>query len=139
MPDERIDIWNILHDGSITAVESKDDIIRMFVGIAHLRRRFQPPGDSFVVALSGVSHCEFRHFDGETTNLSDVFETGEPEILSTSSEGFPITIQTTLGRLIVSFDSISVALDTGQPILFGAIERVAAQYWEEFERRRTDA
>src|SRR5438045_1584144 len=103
MADSRIDIWNVLHDGTISAAAHNGDLVTIFVGIGYLRRRLQPLGDSLVVNLSGVTRCEFRHFDGETTPLPEVFHVGEPDILSTDSATLPVTINTTLGELILAF------------------------------------
>ena len=54
--DKRIEIWNILHDGEITAIEGEDsDTLTMFVSIPYLRRRLKPIGDSFVLTME-VDH-----------------------------------------------------------------------------------
>jgi hypothetical protein len=139
LTDQRIEIWNIFHDGSITAVESEGSGIRIFVSIPYLRRRVQPIGDSFVVKLFGATLCEFRHFDGETTTLQEALEVGEPEIFSTSSDGIPVVIDTTLGQLVLSFDQISFELDSGQAVAFEAIAKAAEGYWQEFENRGSRA
>jgi hypothetical protein len=47
--DPRIAIWNILHDGEITAVSEDVGTLTMFVSIPYLRRRLTPLGDSFVL------------------------------------------------------------------------------------------
>ena len=133
--DDRVDIWNVLHDGSITAVEQTTQQVRMFVSIPYLRRRFQPLGDSFVLTLSGVSACEFEHFDGERMGLPDTLSIGEPEILSTSSESLPVTVHTTLGQLRLSFEEMNLSLDTGEQVTFASVARAARDYWEEFAAR----
>jgi hypothetical protein len=136
MMDKRIQIWNILHDGEITAISGeRGEMLTMFVSIPFLRRRVEPLGDSFVLILSGVTHLEFRHFDGTTTSLSEAIEIGTPGILSTDSESMPIQIETTMGQLTLDFQDISFALDTGQAIEYEAVETVCAQYWAEWESK----
>ena len=137
MSDERIDIWNVFHDGSITVAEQSHDHVVMFVNIPYLRRRLQPLGDSFIVTLSGVTVCEFRHFDGECTSLVEALDVGEPEILSTSSDRQPLTVHTTLGELILSFETLELSLDSGSRVTYESVVTAAKEYWDEFERRGT--
>ena len=119
MMDKRIQIWNILHDGEITAISGEDGrTLTMFVSIPYLRRRLEPLGDSFIVTLSGLTRLEFHNSDGTTTPLREEIELGTPEILSTESESMPIKVETTMGHLTLDFQSISFALDTGQSIKY---------------------
>jgi len=68
--DERIAIWNVLHDGEITAVSEDGDTLTMFVSIPYLRRRLKPLGDSFVLTLAGVRRAECRDFGGAASSAS---------------------------------------------------------------------
>lgn len=134
--DNRIEIWNILHDGEITAISDGDSgTLTMFVSIPYLRRRLPPLGDSFVVTLSGLTRSEFSNFDGTTTSLREELETGTPEIFSTGSDSMPVRIDTTMGQLILEFENISFALDTGQAVEFDAIKKVCEEYWDEWEKK----
>lgn len=134
--DPRIHIWNTLHDGQITAIsEERDGALTMFVSIPYLRRRLPPLGDSFVLSLRGVTCAEFRSFDETKTSLSDALESGSPEILATESESMPIRIETTLGHLFLDFQTISFALDTGQPIEFDAIAKACDDYWTDWKAK----
>ncbi len=142
--DKRIQIWNILHDGEITAISGeKSETLTMFVSIPYIRRRLKPLGDSFVLILSGMNQIEFHDFDGKITFLQNEIEIGIPEILCTESESMPITIDTTMGQLILSFQDIKFKLDTGQEITFETIEKVCQDYWTEWKERseqsQTDA
>jgi hypothetical protein len=134
--DRRIQIWNILHDGEITAISGEDgNKVIMFVSIPYLRRRLEPLGDSLVVTLSGLIRLEFHNFDGTTTPLREAIEIGTPEVLFTESESMPIKIETTMGQLILDFQSIGFALDTGQAIEYEAIEKVGEEYWTEWKAK----
>jgi len=136
MMDKRIQIWNILHDGEITAISGEgSETLTMFVNIPYLRRRLEPLGDSFVVTLSGLTRLEFQDFDGTTTLLKEEIEIGTPEILSTESESMPIKIETTMGQLTLDFQSMSLALDTGQAIDYEAVEKVCEEYWTEWKAK----
>ena len=134
--DKRIQIWNILHDGEITAISGEDsETLIMFVSIPYLRRRLEPLGDSFAITISGLTRLEFHNFDGTTSPLREEIETGTPEILSTESDSMPVKVDTTMGQLILDFQSISFALDTGQAITYEAIERVCEEYWSEWKAK----
>ncbi|HEX9181616.1 MAG TPA: hypothetical protein VF876_00015 [Burkholderiales bacterium] len=73
-------------------------------------------GDSFVLTLTGVRRAECRDFGGAgpASSLREELEIGGPEILKTESESMPINIETTMGQMILDFQSIRFALDTGQ-------------------------
>ncbi len=131
--DTRISTWNVLHDGEITAVSQDGDTLTMFVSIPYLRRRLRPLGDSFVLTLAGVRRVEFRDFSGRTSHLREELEIGTPEILSTESQSMPVTVETTMGQLILDFESIRFALDTGEITDYSTIERVCDEYWTEWE------
>jgi hypothetical protein len=136
--DDRIEIWNVLHDGEITAVSEQGDTLTMFVSIPYLRRRLKPLGDSFVLTLAGVRRAEGRDFGGPASSASplrEVLEIGTPEIYKTESESMPVTIETTMGPLILDFQSIRFALDTGQATDYKTIERVCDEYWTEWKAK----
>jgi hypothetical protein len=135
--DKRIQIWNIFHDGEITALSNEDEnTVIIFVSIPYLRRRLKPLGDSFVVILSDTKRIDFTSFDGATTtSLLEELEISAPEILSTDSESMPITIATTAGYITLDFQSIRFALDTGQAIEYEEIEKACNEYWTEWRER----
>ena len=131
-----IDIWNVLHDGDITAIEmGLDCSCTLFVNIPYLRRRISPLGDSFVLVLSGVKQIEFRNFDGTLSTLEDELNVSTPEILRSNSESMPICVETTTGNLLLNYENIAFRLDTGQPIEFEVIEAACRDYWDEWQRR----
>jgi hypothetical protein len=137
--DERIAVWNVLHDGEITAASQTSEALALFVNIPYLRRRFEPIGDSFVLTLSGVTEIGFRSFDGKPETLAEQLQGGRPEILSTESEGMPVVIDTTMGQLTLAFEHIEIALDTGATVTIGALDKAAAAYWNEWEQKAAKA
>lgn len=130
-------IWNILHDGEITAVEKgMDGLYTIFVNIPYLRRRIMPLGDSFVLTLSGVTQITFQDFGGTMSTLEDELEVSAPEILQTDSETMPVRVETTAGTLILNYERIDCKLDTGQPINFETIEAICREYWDQLRKRK---
>jgi len=131
-----IDIWNILHDGDITAVEKGlNSSYTLFVSIPYLRRRLKPLGDSFVLALAGVRQIAFQNFDGTISTIEDELNLSTPEILRTDSESMPISVETTTGKLILDFEGIEFRLDTGQAVDFETILTVCRGYWAEWRKK----
>jgi len=140
--DARITIWNVLHDGEITAISEDGDTLTIFVSIPYLRRRLKPLGDSFVLTLTGVRQAEYRDFSGAASSVSplrEALEIGTPEILKTESESMPLTIETTMGQIVLDFQSIRFALDTSQPIDYESLEKVCEEYWTEWQAKAEQA
>jgi len=133
---KEISIWNVLHDGEITAVEKNTDgLYTIFVNIPYLRRRIPPLGDSFVLILSGVKQIMFQDFDGAVSTLESELEISAPEILNTESVAMPIRVETTAGTLILDYENIDFKLDTGQPVKFEIIEATCHEYWEQWRKK----
>ena len=138
--DKRINIWNLLHDGEITAISEDGENLTMFVSIPYLRRRLEPLGDSFVLTLKGLKCFECRNFAGTTTTpWREELDLGSPEILSTESESMPVKIHTSMGQLILDFEDIRFAMDTGQETTYEAIEKTCHEYWTEWEAKANKA
>jgi len=133
--DKRIQIWNVLHDGEITAIEQNGETLTMFVSIPYLRRRMKPIGDSFILTLSGLTRLEYCDYNGKSSSLAEEIEIAMPEILSTDSDAMPIKVNLTMGHLLFDCQSISFALDTGQPVEYETIEKVCEEYWMEWKAR----
>lgn len=51
----------------------------------------------------------------------------------------PITIETTLGQLILDFQSIGFSLDTGQSVDYETIEKICEEYWTEWQAKTDQA
>jgi hypothetical protein len=90
-------------------------------------------GDSFVLTLTAVRRAEWRGRGGSgpASAIREGIEINETEIVGTQSGAMPITIETTLGHIILDFQSIRCALDTGQASDYQAIYKVYEEYWEE--------
>ena len=134
MGDPRLDIWNVLHDGDITIVHrDAPDVVIMFVCIPYLRRRIQPLGDSFRLRLGGFRGIHFANDIGDTSSDLDYVE--GYEILDILSETMPAKIQLAEGTVTLDFDTLDISLDSGQPIEYERVLRVAQDYWHEFAAR----
>ena len=138
--DPRIEIWEVLHDGEITAIAGEQTAtLTMFVSIPYLRRRVQPLEDSFVLTLTGLTRFEWHDLDGSVSSLRQELEYNiTPGIVGTGSESLPVTVETTTGSLVLDFEGIRYNLDTGDEVPYEAIRRGCDDYWREWEKRFAD-
>jgi hypothetical protein len=135
MGDPRLDIWNVLHDGEITVTAREAaDVAIIFVSIPYVRRRIAPLGDSFRLRLGGFRGMHFENSIGDTD--SELEEIEGYEILDILSDMMPAKIQLTQGTLTLDFDSLEMSLDSGQPVAYEEVLRVAQDYWDEFARTK---
>ncbi len=134
MGDPRLDIWNVLHDGEITVTAREvPDVAIMFISIPYVRRRIEPLGDSFWLRLGGFRGMHFENGIGDTD--SDLEKIEGYEILDILSDTIPARIQLAQGTLTLDFDSLNISLDSGQPVAYEEVLRVAQAYWDEFAAR----
>lgn len=135
--DQRIAIWNTLHDGEITVAAREGESLLVFVSIPYLRVRLAPLGDSFSLRLFGLRAIELSRHDGgyeRTSSLEEIAMNGI-EILSTDSTDMPVKIKTTQGLLTLDFDDLEIRLDTGQVVDYGTILAACNSYWDEWQAK----
>ena len=138
--DEIIEIWDVLHDGEISAIAGENSSsVTLFVHIPYLRRRFEPLGNSFILALDGVKEFKYLNSDGKREEIQDALDSEGITILSTNSESMPVTIYTGLGELVVDCAKITYSLDSGQEIEYAAIKNACIEYWDEWEAKSKKA
>lgn len=130
--DERIAIWNALHDGEITGATLEGNALVMFVNIPYVRARLAPLGDSFCLRLHGFRSLELSDSDGRKTSDLSGFAMSGIEINSTDSTSMPVKIATTSGYLTLDFDTLEIALDSGRVTNFREVDEACSSYWKEW-------
>lgn len=85
--------------------------------------------------MTGVKKAEFCDYEGDISALSEELDACMPEILSTDSEEMPISVLTTTSTLVLDYQDISFALDTGQPVSYEEIEKACIEYWDEWKKK----
>jgi hypothetical protein len=135
--DPRIAIWNTLHDGEITVVAQEGADLVMFVSIPYVRERLKPLGDSFALRLRGFRGFELLDSDGtkKSADLQEDLARNGIEILSAESATMPVKIATTHGYLVLDFDDIEIALDTGGAVPYEDVLQACSEYWDEWSAR----
>lgn len=131
----RAEIWNVLHDGGIVAIDGKipgDVSIR--INIPYLRKMFPEDGEEIIVRLANCSKLTMTIWDEDiTSDEPKRIVATDTEILSTESEDVPVHIITTHGELDVDFEAFSLSLDNGRSITFGDICEACESYWNRWE------
>ena len=132
--DDRIEIWQVLHDGEITVVRQDGKHLTIFVSIPYVRERIAALGDSVVLHLYGLSKFELLDSSGNVQSNDPVSLSEEGyEILSTTSDTLPVTVKLSMGSMRLEFERIEVALDTGATVAISVIADAHDSYWREFE------
>ena len=131
----RADIWNVLHDGGVAAIDGVipgDITIR--VNIPYLRKMFSPDGEDVIVSLANCAKLTMKIWEDDVTTDSPERIVGtDTEILSTESEDVPVHIITTFGELDIDFEDFSLSLDNGTPITFEELCEACENYWNRWE------
>lgn len=131
----RAEIWNVLHDGGVAAIEGEvpgDVTIR--VNIPYLRQMFSDNGEDIFVHLGNCTSLTMKIWDEDvTTDDPKRITSTDTEILSTDSENVPVHIITTLGELDIAFAAFSLSLDDGREISFEELCDACENYWNRWE------
>ncbi len=136
--DQRIAIWNVLHDGEITVAAREGNMLVMLINIPYLRALLAPIGDSFALRLGGFRSAKLKGSDGRLVDLDLAsLPTCHLEILSTESNSMPVEVEHTMGSLILDFDTLQICLDTGRAVDFSEVHGASVRYWSEFEAAAT--
>jgi len=131
----RAEIWNVLHDGGVAAVDGAvPGNVTIRVNIPYLRQMFSDDGEDILVHLDGCMSLVMKIWDEDiTTDDPKRIASIDTEILSTESEDVPVHIITTLGELDIAFEGFSLTLDNGRRITFKELCDACENYWNRWE------
>ena len=133
----RAEIWNILHDGSVTSISGViGGAVTLTIYIPYLRQMFPGDGDEILITLEECSQFSMEIWEASiTTGDFAKIASLEPTILSTDSEDVPVRIGTALGVLNLDFQVFSIRLDADQEISFERIALACDDYWNRWDKR----
>src|SRR6476620_3715550 len=131
----RAEIWNVLHDGGIAAINGViPGDVEIRVSIPYLRKMFSADGDDIIVRLANCAKLTMKIWEKDfTTDDIERIVGTDTEILSTESEDVPVHIITTFGELDIDFEAFSLSLDNGRPITFEELCDACENYWNRWE------
>jgi len=131
----RAEIWNVLHDGGIAAINGViPGDVEIRVSIPYWRKMFSADGDDIIVRLANCAKLTMKIWEKDfTTDDIERIVGTDTEILSTESEDVPVHIITTFGELDIDFEAFSLSLDNGRPITFEELCDACENYWNRWE------
>lgn len=131
----RAEVWNVLHDGGVAAIDGKipgDVTIR--INIPYLRKMFSEDGEEILVRIANCSKLTMTIWGEDlTTDEPKRIVATDTEILSTESDDVPVHVITTFGELDIDFEAFSLSLDNGKPITFEELCEACESYWNRWE------
>lgn len=129
------EVWKFMHDGGIERIDGcVPGDVTVFVSIRYLRQRFPGAGTGFLITLTNCTRFEYAPYDEPPCRDLAAIIRLEPEILSLASDD-PVVVNCAMGTLNLTYDSASVALDTGAPISTAQLSEASSSYWDEWSRR----
>lgn len=129
------DIWGVFHDGYIVRIDRiEPSLLRLEIVIEYLRDVFPEPGTKFVVTLTACSRFVHCGYDEQPTDDIAVIQAREPEILYIQSLE-PLVLDCADGTLELTYDTMTIALESGQPVTENSLIQAADKYWKDFASR----
>ena len=127
-----VELWDILHDGIIEAVEgSVPGDLTLTVRIDYLRELFSDGGKSIIVKLVGCDTLTYQP-DGSDELLDSLGPELPEGILSGEEDGDLIRVYCMNGVLSIRYHGFSLALDNDQPITSAELGERSREYWDKF-------
>lgn len=142
------DIWNLLHDGTITEITGVvPGDVHLAIEIGYLRERFPDPGDRIGLTLHGCTSFRYQLLENSPACSDPAFPltnfaaiaSNRPEIRHAKDWTNPRVVECSEGDLVLSADSFSLALDNGRAISFEDLSQVAEAYWTAFAKNSDPA
>lgn len=137
----RAALWNILHDGSINQIRgSVPGELTIQVDIQYLCEELAAERDEIVIHLANCRRFAMNVWAEKqwTEHLQEIAAL-DPEILGTDSDDVPVQLITTLGELIMDFDSFSITINNGVTLTFEQLSQACENYWRRFANQAKES
>lgn len=104
------------------------------VDVAYLRRRFDEPGEGFVVELLDDPEIEYRPYDEPTIADLSQISTRKPSIATAEHEADHVVVWGGGGSLKLRYRRLALRFNTGAPLALKALDECARSYWHDWGR-----
>lgn len=134
-----VDIWNLLHDGSIIAFSGDyPGNISLKVEIEYICEGLTPKSKFLWVHLRGCSDLTYTSFECPDVVIGlDQLEDFDLEILSAKDNEDYVSVCCTDGILRLKYEDVTCELDNGVLVTFSTLLRAYRKYWDNWEQRST--
>lgn len=129
------EVWNLLHDGVVTAVARDGERARVTVSAPHLASGFG--GDAFDLVLGGTRRLAYRPYSDrwdEPWVEGEALVRAMPELAEAKLEVGELRVWGPLGVLAVDYDTLVLEV-RGQPVSLDALRTAVAAYWAAWRQR----
>jgi hypothetical protein len=137
--------WNLLHDGKLVAIRRAGATVRLTIELPHLRVRFEPRGEAFLVQLHEVESFGYLPYtdrwDEPVIEELAAIVAEQPNLVEaearTPTRDDPATmiVWGSLGSLRLAYASLELALDGGRPLTLAELNEAHARYWQDWRAR----
>ncbi|HVI03160.1 MAG TPA: hypothetical protein VM869_30900 [Enhygromyxa sp.] len=125
--------WNLLHDGTLVAIQRAGSTVRLTIELPHLRVRFEPRGEAFFVELHGVESFGYLPYtdrwDEPLIEELAAIVAERPNVVEaearkpTRDDPASMVVWGSLGSLRLAYASLELALDSGRAITIDDLAR----------------
>ncbi len=150
--------WNLLHDGKLVRIVRTGSSARLRVEIPHLRARFEPPGDAFVLHLHGIELLGYLPYSDRWDEPLIVDPAAIVAASPTLIEAEPheaehgdldrarMIVWGSLGSLRLTYAGLTIELDTGfigsseptgRPVSLAELSDANARFWQDWRAHWT--
>ena len=129
------DIWGVFHDGNIDAISGAvPGVVELHIDIQYLRAMFGDTSTHFRIRLRGCSVMEYQEYEQPPISDPVAIAAQEPEVLYVRSVE-PLVLDCREGELRLSYDSMEVFLDSGEPVTYEQLSSASKRYWDGWSKR----
>jgi hypothetical protein len=133
----KADVWGYFHDGTIERIEElgPGELI-LSLSALYLREMFPGTGSSFILSLSKCNLFQYQAYEQPPTQDIGEIEEQQLELLYIVSTD-PLVLGCSTGTLTISYQQLSLTLDTGEPIDLEQLQEASKKYWEQWQKSGT--
>lgn len=134
--EANIDLWNLLHDGSVVAFSGDcPGNVSVKVEIEYLCEVLATGSKFLLIHLQDCSDIAYSPFTSPDMVLSlESLGDCDLEILSAKDEYSHISVACTEGVIRLNYVDASCTLDNGAPISFFTLSQACKKYWSTWEQ-----
>ncbi|MBA3818225.1 MAG: hypothetical protein H0X17_04990 [Deltaproteobacteria bacterium] len=126
--------WNLLHDGTVTALARDEDTLLVTIDVPYVRVRFGGTG-TFVLRLAGCDGISYEPFDEPLLYELDAIASSQPDLNTTTFQGGAIVVSGNAGVMRLRYANLAITLDTGTDVTLSELAAHVRSYWDDWSAR----
>ncbi|MDQ3363988.1 MAG: hypothetical protein M3680_00965 [Myxococcota bacterium] len=126
--------WNLLHDGTVTALAREADTLLVTIDVPYVRVRFGGTG-TFVLRLAGCDGISYQPYDEPLLYELDAIASSQPDLDVTSFQGGAIVVSGNAGVMRLRYANLAITLDTGAEVTLAELDAHVRSYRDDWSAR----